>query len=420
LALMLGLSASLGCMNGQYSMPTMMVPPQPSAAAPPVGELSSAQAAQLCLTAGESLEMKGFPAEAIRQYENARQHDAGLRSISRRLAVLYDLQGDTRRAETEYQRALREQSSDAELLNDFGYFHYRHDRMQAAETWLRNAITVNPDYTPAWINLGQVLARQGHVEESYQSFAHVLRPAEAYSNLGVLLAKQGRTNEARRALQQAVTLDPTLEQPRAFLKALPSSTGVLPANLAYQATRSAAFTPAARDARPRAPLDAPPPLRHLPSPSLDLPRSRIDTSSSRRVLPPVLPPPAGIPSVGAAAPSGSPIIVNGPIGFAPARPMPMPTAPRPLSAAPPPPPPSPQPLLPVGRGVGMLGDADAPILLRTSASFAQTNALGSTSAADEPQPLPLPARSSPLLPVSPPQATLIDCQGEEQTESGPR
>ena len=241
-ALVLGLLAPAGCMRWQSAAPQMVVAEHP--AIPPArgGELTPAQAAQLCLTAGEALEKKGFMAEALRQYENARQHDPHAPAVARHLAVVYDLQGDAARAEREYLRALQEQPSDAELLNDFGYFHYRHNHFQAAENWLRNAITANPKCACAWTNLGQVLAYQGRAEESYQAFAHVLRPAEAYSNLGILLAKQGRTAEARDALQKAVKLDPGLKQPRAFLKALPDMPGPLPAGLTRNAPSTSPAT----------------------------------------------------------------------------------------------------------------------------------------------------------------------------------
>jgi Tfp pilus assembly protein PilF len=205
---------------------TVLHTPQP--AAQPVATFNSQQAALLCRTTGEGLEKQGYTAEATRQYENARAHDPQLKGVSRRLAVLYDLQGDTQRAEAEYQRALTEHPGDAELLNDLGYFHYRHDRVKDAEKWLRNAVSVDPNCRCAWINLGQVLARQKRFDESFQAFAHVLRPAEAYSNLGVLLAKQGRTEEARTAFQQAANLDPTLKQPKAFLGALSRSPALLP------------------------------------------------------------------------------------------------------------------------------------------------------------------------------------------------
>ncbi|MGH7173023.1 MAG: tetratricopeptide repeat protein, partial [Gemmataceae bacterium] len=247
-ALVLGLLAPVGCVRWQGCVPRMIVAEQPAGPSARGGELTPAQAAQLCLTAGEALEKKGFHAEALRQYENARKQAPQTPTVARHLAVLYDLQGDAAKAETEYLRALQEQPRDAELLNDFGYFHYRHNHLQTAESWLRNAIAVDPKCACAWSNLGQVLVYQGRAEESYRAFTHVLRPAEAYSNLGILLAKQGRTAEARNALQQAIKLDPRLMQPRAFLNALADTPGPLPPDLSHTPSpvlRMSAVKPAA-------------------------------------------------------------------------------------------------------------------------------------------------------------------------------
>ena len=45
----------------------------------------------------------------------------------------------------------------------------------------------------------------------------IVGPAAAHSNVGAIMAKQGRRSEAQRAFQQALSLNPSLEQPRAFL-----------------------------------------------------------------------------------------------------------------------------------------------------------------------------------------------------------
>lgn len=428
LALLLGLLAPLGCARWQYLVSPAIVPP-PSAAVSG-GELSAAQGAQLCLTAGEALEKKGFIAEASQQYENARKHNPQARTVARHLAVLYDLQGDTPRAEAEYKLALQEQSGDAELLNDFGYFHYRHNHLQAAESWLRNAVTVNPSCACAWINLGQVLARQGRAEESYQAFAHALRPAEAYSNLGVLLAKQGRTAEARRALQEAVTLDPRLEQPRAFLNALPPTPALLPPTIRHSAA----------PARPKPAM----PTVSSPPPPVNLPR-KTQTPGMVRNTPPTMPrsitPCTSSPSpVAAAAAVDRPTIINGPIRLTP---IPASSIPAPVSVrttglpaktvgrrssppAPPAPPPPPPPQLTAPRPAAVM---DGPILIRTSALSVQpansaTGTVRNTLDNMPPLPLPLTPSSVPLIrtsqPSTPPQATLIDCQGEQTPETSPR
>lgn len=465
-ALILGLLAAVGCTRWQNCAPQMNVAPPSAVSSTGTDGLTPAQAAQLCRIAGEALEKKGFPEEALRQYENARKHDPNAPAIARHLAVLHDLQGDAASAEREYQRALQEQPRDAELLNDFGYFHYRHNHLQAAESWLRNATTVDPNCACAWTNLGQVLAAQGRAEESYQAFTHVLAPAEAYSNLGILLAKHGRTAEARKALQQAVKLNPQLMQPRAFLNALGDMPGPLPPGLTRSpapAPKQLAVTPAPvppptpkrvqtakkplptgrtesvrGSGKPTPVVRAPAPARvenvSKPAPRTIPPPPRMESKMAKPI--PAAPISVRVPAVPARpmmAPLGVqelPVIVNGPIQPQPlsARPSSGPSLGQPLSMktsmaplhktppSPPPAPPSPPPLALLASG----GNAKEPLLIRTSAITTQRTETKPSLAATTPRPRPLPdPLAAKPLPSSPPktvrpQAVLTDCQGEQE------
>jgi len=313
MAMLLGLLAPLGCASWQMDAPAatpVTVTNEAQPGNPAATELNPQQAALLALAAAEALEKKGYTAEAIQQYENARVHDPQLKTVARRLAVLYDKQGDAQRAEAEYQRALNEQPGDAELLNDLGYFHYCHDRAKNAEAWLRNAIAIDPNCRCAWINLGQTLAKQGRFDECFQAFAHVLRPAEAYSNLGVLLAKQGRTEEARTAFQQALTMDPSLQQPKAFLSALSRPPALLPPGI----TRTPPPTPPVVSSAPPSPriLPSVPPPTPVRTASTPLP---VLTSRLSPIVPraePMSPSTCNLPAFSPSTPSPSPTNTKAP------------------------------------------------------------------------------------------------------------
>ena len=180
-------------------------------------QLSQREAARICLATAETLEQSGYEAEAIVQYEKARQIDPGHQQVSRRLAVLYDRQGNTARALREYELALAATPRDSDLLNDLGYFHHQRKALPEAEKCYREAVAVNPQHRPAWVNLGVLLADQDRFEESYDAFIKTLTEAEAYSNLGVILAQKGRAAEADWHLRRALELSPHLEPPRAVL-----------------------------------------------------------------------------------------------------------------------------------------------------------------------------------------------------------
>ncbi len=175
------------------------------------------EAARACMVAAEELQNHGHTQQAILLYEKARNNDPSLKSISHHLAVLYDAQGDSAKSLAEYNKAVEADPKNANLLSDFGYYYFERGNFTEAEQWLRKALALDPKHQKALSNLGLVLANQGRFEESFEAFSKVVGPAAAHSNVGILMAKQGRYDEAKQALHQALALDSTLEQPKAFL-----------------------------------------------------------------------------------------------------------------------------------------------------------------------------------------------------------
>ena len=198
-----------------------MSPSSPAAVAERAHELPPGKTFELCLAAAQELDKKGFDNEAIPQYEKARDLAPQRAAfVARRLAVLYDRQGDAPRALKEYGRALQIDPRDADLLNDLGYFHYRRDDLAVAESWFRKALAINDQHRQATINLAQVAGRQGRNEECLRLFGQVLPPAQTQYNLAVLRIKAGHEDEARACLQRAVQIDPDLAKARTLLEGI--------------------------------------------------------------------------------------------------------------------------------------------------------------------------------------------------------
>jgi Tfp pilus assembly protein PilF len=187
----------------------------PSKAAP--DELPSKQTARLCAATAEQMQQKGFIEQAIFLYEKARDNDPKLPNVAHHLALLYDQQGDGSRALNEFKRALEAAPKDADLLNDFGYYHYHHGDTADAEIWYRKALAISPNHAQALMNLAIVLGHERQYQESIERFTRVVGPAAAYSNVGILMMEQGDREQAHDAFAQALRLDPTLNQPQAFL-----------------------------------------------------------------------------------------------------------------------------------------------------------------------------------------------------------
>ncbi len=93
------------------------------------------------------------------------------------------------------------------LMNRYGLLRMRQENWQEAENWFKRIHEKNPNYFPAWLNLGIVLTNQGKLDAALNAYreASVLEPnhAKPYLNEGILLVKQQRFAEAKTPLVKA-------------------------------------------------------------------------------------------------------------------------------------------------------------------------------------------------------------------------
>jgi Flp pilus assembly protein TadD len=220
-----GLAFCAGCL--QSGAPSVKIPgltkqasPEPDAAHANQDELPPKENARACLLAAERLQDSGHTDQAIQLYEKARRNDPGLKTIAHHLGVLYDLQGDSARSLSEYKQAVAAEPKNPDVFSDLGYYYYKRGNVGDAERELRKALEIDPKHQKALTNLGMTLAAEKRFDESFQAFSKAVGPAAAHSNVGVLMAKQGRNDDARKEFHEALALDSTLKQPKAFLEYL--------------------------------------------------------------------------------------------------------------------------------------------------------------------------------------------------------
>ncbi len=204
------LSLNIGCLNLSSNF---LDEEKTTAPLRPVAKdtvLPAKESGEICLTLGTELERGGFTADAAIQYEKARKLDPKLKIASRRLAVLYDKLGDERKAIIEYDEALKRTPKDADLLNDFGYFHFSRGRWAQAEASFRQALANNPNHERATINLGMTLAQEGKLDEAMQVFVKVNTQGQAKANIAFALATQGKRDLAMQTYREALQIEPGL------------------------------------------------------------------------------------------------------------------------------------------------------------------------------------------------------------------
>ncbi|MGL4554945.1 MAG: tetratricopeptide repeat protein, partial [Gemmataceae bacterium] len=184
--------------------------------------LPAMESARACKAVAEGLAAQGHPEHAVDQLLKAREYDPKI-EVSASLARLYARIGKDKLALDEFSRAADVSPKDADLLNDFGYYHYQRGNWAAAQTSLQKAVAANPKHERGWINLGLTLGQQSKYPESLEAFEKVVRPAEARCNLAFVLMTQTKYDKARELYTEALRLDPGLTLARSAVARLNSN-----------------------------------------------------------------------------------------------------------------------------------------------------------------------------------------------------
>jgi len=107
---------------------------------------------------------------------------------------------------------LKDAPGHAGALHLLGMAEFKLGRPEAAETLIRKALDITPDFAETHNSLAQVLVAQGKNAEAAASWRRALeiRPdfAEALNRLGVVLGNLGQWDEARDYFSHAVTVKP--------------------------------------------------------------------------------------------------------------------------------------------------------------------------------------------------------------------
>jgi Flp pilus assembly protein TadD len=124
------------------------------------------------------------------------------------LGVMADLRKDYQLAATHYAAALKTRPDSPLLLNNLGYSNYLAGNLESAQRNLEFALSKNPQYERAWMNLGLMYTRRGQYEEALSAFRQVMDDAEAWNNVGYLCMMDGKYGPAENFILQAISLSP--------------------------------------------------------------------------------------------------------------------------------------------------------------------------------------------------------------------
>jgi tetratricopeptide (TPR) repeat protein len=149
--------------------------------------------------------------ESISYYKKAIEKDKTDAYLFRGLAQAFNRSGKTDEGTDIFNQYL--QTSPPNALYGLGYLHYLMKEEEQSQTFLREAIKMNPQHTLAMNNLGAILSEENVFEEalSFVKRAISINPKEGmfYRNLQIIYSKMGKgevfESEYEGALKEGVT-----------------------------------------------------------------------------------------------------------------------------------------------------------------------------------------------------------------------
>ncbi|HEY5624699.1 MAG TPA: tetratricopeptide repeat protein, partial [Gammaproteobacteria bacterium] len=125
------------------------------------------------------------------------------------LGILADRDRDHELAIEHYAKALEINAASPMILNNIGYSRLLSGNLDQAARDFYQATQIDPDYLPAWSNLGLVYARRGWYWDAVEILSRSLDEAVAYNNTGYIAMENGDLRDAELLLTEAIRLSPT-------------------------------------------------------------------------------------------------------------------------------------------------------------------------------------------------------------------
>jgi Tfp pilus assembly protein PilF len=173
-------------------------------------EAAESKSARELLERGRAALNDGEEGEAVRLLTRAAALDPKLSEAHNLLAVAYARRGLHERARESFERSL-DAGSDAQSLNNAGYYFYQNGHYSLAVERLRRAARLAPNDARILNNLALAQVRLGRFDDAYKNFARASNDYDAHMNTAALADRMGRDSSAAEHYEAAHKLRPTSE-----------------------------------------------------------------------------------------------------------------------------------------------------------------------------------------------------------------
>ena len=173
-------------------------------------ETAESRSARELLERGRAALNEGEDGEAVKLLSRAASLDPKLSEAHNLLAVAYARRGLHERARESFERSLDAQS-DAQALNNAGYYLYLNGHYRLAVERLKRAARLAPGDARILNNLALAQVRLGKFDDAYKNFARASNEYDAHMNTAALADRMGRDSEAAEHYESAHRLRPASE-----------------------------------------------------------------------------------------------------------------------------------------------------------------------------------------------------------------
>ncbi len=210
-------AAAVGCQNQnrqQNAVVPLDVPPEKfeKSKDPPITALTHVAAGQLA-------QSQGNYDEAMEQYRKALKIKKDCTEAVYGMGLVYTIQKDYPHAIETWNQYIKMTRS-ATAYSNLGFCHEVSGNFAAAEAAYQAGIAKDPKNEPCHVNYGLMLARHGKPTQALAELQTVLPPGQAHYDLASVYESQGNVRDAKFEYQQAVNLDPALEDAKQKLASL--------------------------------------------------------------------------------------------------------------------------------------------------------------------------------------------------------
>ena len=178
---------------------------------------------ELKIIAGDQMTKHGYWSEAVDLYLQAESMAPKKPKLDAQLAPALAGAGQFPESIQRYRRLIKEDPKNAALVSNLAFTIMESGDQVSAEAEFRHALTIDPQYENAAVNLGLMLARQLRYQESLALLIPTIGEAAAHHNLGVIAIDCGDEATALQEFSLAASLPSAPKTTQNFLVALGKS-----------------------------------------------------------------------------------------------------------------------------------------------------------------------------------------------------